>query len=121
SEDGDEAFDAAADYVAPETVEESAAEVIASAEGEAVAAVEDAVIHAEAEAELGAAEELEAAADDEEGGASLPTTAASMDAAQLKNLVEALVFAADKPLTIQRLRQLTRVSDVKRLEQALAE
>ena len=31
---------------------------------------------------------------------------------QLKHLVEALVFAADKPVTVQRLRQLTRVSDI---------
>src|SRR5262249_61416090 len=37
------------------------------------------------------------------------------------HLVEALVFAADKPVTLQRLRQLTRVGDVRRLEQALAE
>jgi segregation and condensation protein B len=42
-----------------------------------------------------------------------------MDDAQLKNLVEALVFTADKPVTIQRLRQLSRVSDTKRLETAL--
>jgi segregation and condensation protein B len=53
--------------------------------------------------------------------ATLPTSAASMDAGQLKLLVEALVFAADKPITIARLRQLTRVSDTRRLEQALAE
>jgi segregation and condensation protein B len=44
-----------------------------------------------------------------------------MDPAQLKYLVEALVFAADKPLTIERLRQLTRISDVVRLEQALTD
>ena len=50
-----------------------------------------------------------------------PTSAATMDAVQLKHLVEALVFAADRPLTVQRLRQLTRVSDVRRLEQALSE
>jgi segregation and condensation protein B len=56
-----------------------------------------------------------------EVGAVLPTSAASMDAVQLKHLVEALVFAADKPLTLVRLRQLTRVSDTKRLEQALAD
>ncbi|MEJ7597141.1 MAG: SMC-Scp complex subunit ScpB [Kofleriaceae bacterium] len=53
--------------------------------------------------------------------ATLPTSAGSMDAAQLKLLVEALVFASDKPITVARLRQLTRVSDTKRLEQALAE
>jgi segregation and condensation protein B len=53
--------------------------------------------------------------------AAMPTSASSMDAAQLKQLVEALVFASDKPITVLRLRQLTRVSDTKRLEQALAE
>ena len=53
-------------------------------------------------------------------GVELPTSAASMDAVQLKHLVEALVFAADKPVTLLRLRQLTRVSDTRRLEQALA-
>ncbi|MGN6109738.1 MAG: SMC-Scp complex subunit ScpB, partial [Kofleriaceae bacterium] len=54
-------------------------------------------------------------------GAQLPTSAASMDALQLRHLVEALVFASDKPMTIARLRQLTRVSDTKRLEKALVE
>jgi segregation and condensation protein B len=58
--------------------------------------------------------------DDDDGG-ELPSSAASMDGAQLKQLVEALVFASDKPITVLRLRQLTRVSDVRRLEQALAE
>src|SRR5262249_51464165 len=33
----------------------------------------------------------------------------------------ALVFAADRPMTVQRLRQLTRVGEVRRLEQALAD
>jgi segregation and condensation protein B len=54
-------------------------------------------------------------------GAALPTGAGGMEAAELKHLVEALVFAADKPVTIPRLRQLTRISDVRRLEAALAE
>ncbi len=53
-------------------------------------------------------------------GVVLLTSAASMDAVQLRHLVEALIFASDKPLTVARLRQLTRVSDTKRLEQALA-
>jgi segregation and condensation protein B len=83
--------------------------------------LEDAVMRAEAEAELGTAEpEAEAGEEDIELGAALPTTAGTMDDLQLKHLVEALIFAADKPVTMQRLRQLTRVSDVKRLEQALA-
>jgi len=50
-----------------------------------------------------------------------PTIAATMDAVQLKHLVEALIFASDRPLTVQRLRQLTRVGDVRRLEAALVE
>ncbi|HSD88075.1 MAG TPA: SMC-Scp complex subunit ScpB, partial [Kofleriaceae bacterium] len=94
-----------------------------TAEAQSEQALEDAVMRAEAEAELGEGEEPAEGDDVElEGvvGAALPTTAASMDAAQLKNLVEALVFAADKPVTLQRLRQLTRVSDVKRLEEVLA-
>jgi len=53
--------------------------------------------------------------------AAMPTSAASMDTVQFKQLVEALVFASDKPITVQRLRQLTRVSDVARIEQTLAD
>jgi segregation and condensation protein B len=79
------------------------------------------LMRAEAEAELGAAEaEAEPGEEDLELSAALPTTAATMDDLQLKHLVEALIFAADKPVTLQRLRQLTRVSDIKRLEQAIA-
>ncbi|HEU4733335.1 MAG TPA: SMC-Scp complex subunit ScpB [Kofleriaceae bacterium] len=64
----------------------------------------------------------EAGDGDEEDAASVfPTSAATMDAVQLKHLVEALIFASDRPLTVQRLRQLTRVGDVRRLEQALAD
>ncbi|HEX8106223.1 MAG TPA: SMC-Scp complex subunit ScpB, partial [Kofleriaceae bacterium] len=63
----------------------------------------------------------DAAGDDDDAAGVFPTSAATMDAVQLKHLVEALIFAADRPLTVQRLRQLTRVSDVRRLEQALAE
>jgi segregation and condensation protein B len=75
-----------------------------------------------AELEAGELEgaELEAVGEDDVGPV-FPTSAATMDAAQLKHLVEALIFAADRPLTVQRLRQLTRVGAVRRLEQALAE
>ncbi|MDQ3367611.1 MAG: SMC-Scp complex subunit ScpB [Myxococcota bacterium] len=66
-------------------------------------------------------EVLEIEEDGVEPGATLPTSAASMEPGQLKHLVEALVFASDKPITVQRLRQLTRVSDTRRLEQALAD
>jgi segregation and condensation protein B len=58
---------------------------------------------------------------DDDAAIVFPTSAAGMDAAQLKHLVEALIFASDRPLTVQRLRQLTRVGEVRRLEQALAE
>jgi segregation and condensation protein B len=56
-----------------------------------------------------------------EGAATLPTAAAAMEPAELKKLVEALVFASDKPVTVLRLRQLTRVADTKRLESTLVE
>ena len=69
----------------------------------------------------GEAVEAEPDPDAEIGPAELPTGAGSMDPVQLKQLVEALIFASDKPLTVQRLRQLTRVSDIKRLEATLAE
>jgi segregation and condensation protein B len=59
--------------------------------------------------------------DDDDAGIVFPTSAATMDAVQIKHLVEALIFASDRPLTVQRLRQLTRVGDVRRLEQALVE
>ena len=60
-------------------------------------------------------------ADEEDAAVVFPTNAATMDAAQIKHLVEALIFASDRPLTVQRLRQLTRVGDVRRLEHALVE
>ena len=43
----------------------------------------------------------------------------ALDDAQLECLVEALVFAAEKPVTVQRLRQLTRCGDVRRIDTAL--
>lgn len=39
---------------------------------------------------------------------------------ELTGLLEALIFASDKPLTLQRIRQLTRIADVERLERLLA-
>lgn len=68
-----------------------------------------------------AGEDADGAADGDDAAAVFPTSAQTMDPVQLKHLVEALIFAADRPLTVQRLRQLTRVGDVRRLEQALAE
>lgn len=51
-------------------------------------------------------------------GSPFPT---ELDAVTLRRLIEALIFAADKPIHLQRLRQLTRVSDLGRLQQALGE
>ncbi len=62
----------------------------------------------------------DAEADAEEAEVEAAELPQALDDATLENLVEALVFAADKPVTIQRLRQLTRVHDVKRIEAALA-
>ena len=59
--------------------------------------------------------------EDDDAAIVFPTSAATMDAVQLKHLVEALIFASDRPLTVQRLRQLTRVGDVRRLEASLVE
>ena len=58
---------------------------------------------------------------DADAAAALPSSAAAMDSDSLRRLVEALIFASDKPVTLQRLRQLTRISDVTRLDQALTE
>ncbi|MBA3500940.1 MAG: SMC-Scp complex subunit ScpB, partial [Deltaproteobacteria bacterium] len=101
----------AADAADPEVVEALAADAVA-ADADAADPVE-----------VADPESLEELTDEEavEMGAVLPTSAATMDSAQLKHLVEALVFASDKPMTLVRLRQLTRVSDVRRLEQSLAE
>ncbi|HVV81722.1 MAG TPA: SMC-Scp complex subunit ScpB [Kofleriaceae bacterium] len=59
--------------------------------------------------------------EDEEAEAADATRpqAAGLDEATFKSLIEALVFASDKPLTIARLRQLTRVSDTRRIQTAL--
>jgi segregation and condensation protein B len=45
--------------------------------------------------------------------------AAQLDDQRFGALIEALLFAADRPLTIARLRQLTRVSDTARIAAAL--
>jgi len=62
----------------------------------------------------------EAEADEAEAEVEAAELPVALDDATLENLVEALVFAADKPVTLQRMRQLTRVHDTKRIEAALA-
>jgi len=113
-----------------ETAPDTDADAVAAAaiEGSEFDAVARDGEHAEPVSDGTTDESLHAAADGEQlddleaaDGAILPTSAATMDAKQLKSLVEALVFASDKPVTVPRLRQLTRVADVKRLEQALTE
>src|SRR5262249_10010524 len=85
-------------------------EVVTAADGESI----DAAGGADAVAgDDGSAEVPEGIA------AELPTSASAMDALQLKYLIEALIFASDKPVTLARLRQLTRVSEMRRIEQAL--
>ena len=57
----------------------------------------------------------------DEAGVEAALLPGTLSAVQLRHLIEALIFATDKPVTLQRLRQLTRVSDVARIEAALAE
>jgi segregation and condensation protein B len=92
--------------------------------------------------EAGALDDLEAGGDDapedagDEGGegeggeaeggeaeASAGDTlrAADLDPPRFKALIEALIFASDKPVTLQRLRQLTRVKDAARIQGAIDE
>ncbi len=70
-------------------------------------------------------ETLEAEADDE--AELLPEADAAaagiadLDSAKFKALVEALIFASDKPVTLVRLKQLTRVKDTARVQATLDE
>lgn len=81
------------------------------ADAEAVSAAE-AEPDAAADAEADVDEEVEAVAEGEDE----EPVAAALEGAQLKSLVEALLFATDKPLTLQRLRQLTRIKDASLLQ-----
>ncbi len=102
---------AAALAVAEAQAEELAAAELAAQETAAEAADAEAVADAEADAEPDA---------DAEAGADAPVVA-EVDGARLKSLVEALVFASDKPVTVVRLKQLTRIKETARIEAALAE
>ncbi len=57
----------------------------------------------------------------DEAGVEAALLPGTLSAVQLRHLIEALIFATDKPVTLQRLRQLTRVADITRIEAALAE
>ncbi|HEY3807874.1 MAG TPA: SMC-Scp complex subunit ScpB [Kofleriaceae bacterium] len=105
-----EAHEAADDIVADDVVPD---DVVAEPLGEPVMAASDAAIEG---AEPG---EAVAVAEDGEPAVLPSSVAVALDDAKLKHLVEAIVFAAEKPVTMQRLRQLTRIADVRRIEQAL--
>lgn len=112
----------ALDVVAGELSDEEVA-ALASEVNEAEAAVHEAVDAVpDATALAAATDDVDPAVvvEGEEADAELPAAAAAMDASQLAQLIEALIFATDKPLTVQRIRQLTRVADVSRIEAALA-
>jgi segregation and condensation protein B len=79
-------------------------------------AIEPALEASEASADEPIAEPVEG---DGEAAPLPASVAVALDDTKLKHLVEAIVFAADKPVTMQRLRQLTRIADVRRLEEAL--
>ena len=133
--DGSGPHDVVAEVVVEAAVDAEVATVAVMAEdGTLAVSVTEAAVEAEVEAAVEASaadpidgdapiedEVVDAGEDAGELGAALPTSAATMDGKQLKHLVEALVFASDKPVTLLRLRQLTRVADVTRLEAALAE
>lgn len=114
-----EAPAAVSDPAGPAGFDAQAVELSAEENGEGDAP--DGEPDGETEGEPGGETEREADGDGDDPVVAFPTSAASMDAIQLRYLVEALIFASDRPMTVQRLRQLTRVSDVRRIEQALAE
>ena len=105
---------------------EAAPEPEVLAEGSGPLAIDESASEATIEATIEATEpavepcELDGA-EPAQDSVALPTLGAAMDGVQLKQLIEALVFAADKPMTVLRLRQLTRVGDTARIEHALAE
>jgi segregation and condensation protein B len=110
----------------PTTVEELADAVdelmaVAGAESEIEPEPEPESVEVEAAAdgEIEAVAESEVAVEGEGDVVAVATNAVELDDATLERLVEAIVFAADKPVTLARLRQLTRIADPRRIEQAL--
>jgi len=100
---------------AAETEPDVAADEAAVTEDDAAATEEDEAVAAQAEADADV--DTEAEAEDGE----TPAVPAVLDPAQQKALVEALIFATDRPVTLQRLRQLTRITDMARLQGILDE
>src|SRR5688572_23218447 len=116
---------------------ETDAEPVAETEAEAEAGPEvEAAPEVEADAEVEAAPEFEADAEVEAAGepeaeiaaeavadaeADARMHASQLPDEQLKALIEAVIFAAEKPITLQRIRQLTRVTDMPRLARLVDE
>jgi segregation and condensation protein B len=126
---GDEAVEVAAEAEAEVPVGDEDAAAVEAVEGseptEAVDAEAAAASDEPADGEIaerdgdGEGEDAAGEGDDDAGGVTL--TAASLDAPRFKALIEAIVFASDRPVTVQRLRQLTRVTDLRRIQTALDE
>jgi segregation and condensation protein B len=79
-------------------------------------AAEEALRAFEAEDGAGDGEAAEAVAEEEELEVAGRPDATTLEPAELKALIEALLFAADKPLTVQRIRQLIRLPDLPRIQ-----
>jgi segregation and condensation protein B len=99
-----------------EDLAEAAAEALADAPGE-----HDAAGESEPEAAPDSEADVEADGDAEVEADGEPVVVVELDAAKLKSLVEAIVFASDKPVTVVRLKQLTRIKDAARIQAALDE
>jgi segregation and condensation protein B len=121
-ESAEDSGEAAADAEAVTGAEtETAAETETETETESDTEVDAVADGSEAEISADAGGESDEDLDDmdaEPEGDSRPQ-AAQLDEAAFTALIEALLYAADKPLTIARLRQLTRVADTGRIQAAL--
>jgi len=98
-----------------EAAEAAEAQSELQAETEALAEAAEAA-HVEVREEDEILEEEDAAPETSEAEA---VAVEALDDATLKNLIEALVFASDKPVTVVRLKQLTRIKETARIEAAL--
>jgi segregation and condensation protein B len=93
------------------------AEALAVQAGDALEIVEDEETAPEAEAHAAAEPEAEAEATEADAEPPEPEAEqAAIEPEKHKALLEALLFASDKPLTVQRLRQLTKIPDLPRIQ-----
>ena len=101
----------------PDADADAAAAAAAAADADAVAGF-DPGSDADSDADADADADSDSEAETDAAEPSRPQ-AAAFDEDTFTSLIEALLFASDKPLTIARLRQLTRVSDTGRIQVAL--